>query len=294
MKQLFLTLLLLLFTLNNFCQTRYEYLGALKLNGSDKTTITYRLVFDVSNNLMSGYSVTDLGGENETKNSISGTYDNKTKVLEFKEDDILYTKSNFSEKSFCFVNYSGKIKLVGNNTKLEGDFKGLYKNNKKCIDGTILLIGSDKIYKLFNKINTKIQKSKKVDEAIKKKLNPINILDSLKVNNLVNNQNLNVFIKSEKVVLEIWDAEIEDGDKINLFQNDKQILNNYEILNAKKKIAVNLENGQNTFRIEAINEGNRGFNTATIQIIDNQRTFDLKTNLKKDQKASITLIKKMD
>jgi hypothetical protein len=290
MKQIFALLLLLFFALNIFSQTRQEYFGALKLNGNDKTTITYRLVFNVDNDLLSGYSVTDLGGENETKNSISGTYNKTTKTLEFKENDILYTKSNFSEKSFCFINYSGKIKLVDNNTKLEGFFKGLYKNNKKCIDGTILLIGSDKIYKLFNKINNKIQKSNKVDEVIKKKVNPVNILDSLKVNNLVKNQNLNVFVKSEKVTLEIWDAEVEDGDRINLYQNDKQILNSYEILNKKKKIVVNLEDGQNAFRIEAVNEGYKGFNTATIQIIDNERIFDLKTNLKKDEKASITLI----
>jgi hypothetical protein len=106
----------------------------------------------------------------------------------------------------------------------------------------------------------------------------------------VKNQNLNVFVKSEKVTLEIWDAEVEDGDRINLYQNDKQILNSYEILNKKKKIIVNLEDGQNAFRIEAVNEGYKGFNTATIQIIDNERIFDLKTNLKKDEKASITLI----
>ena len=34
--------------------------------------------------------------------------------------------------------------------------------------------------------------------------------------------------------LEIWDAKQEDGDIINLYNNDKLILSNFEIVNKKK------------------------------------------------------------
>ncbi|MBP6758099.1 MAG: hypothetical protein KA133_02495 [Flavobacterium sp.] len=289
--KIFTTLFFVLFFSSNYGQNKFEYFGVLKLNGNSKTVISYRLFFELKGGLVSGYSVTDLGGDNETKNSISGIYNSKLKTLKFKEDNILYTKSNFSEKSFCFINYEGKIKLTDNFTKIDGTFKGLYKNKSSCIDGTISLNGSEKIYKVLNKIENKIKNSKKIDEQKKKEVNPVTLIDNLKVNNLVKDQNLNVFANSNEVFLEIYDAESEDGDVINLYQNGKLILANYTILKKIKRFAIILENAQNVFKIEAVTEGKVGFNTASIKIIDNDRTFDLKTSLKKDEKATISFIK---
>jgi hypothetical protein len=93
------TLIFLLFPYFLLSQNKYEFLGAVKLNGNDKTLITYRLVFEEKNGVINGYSVTDLDGIHETKNTISGTYDKKTKLLTFQENDILYTKSKFSQIS---------------------------------------------------------------------------------------------------------------------------------------------------------------------------------------------------
>lgn len=279
---------------SSYSQDKYEYFGAIKLNGSDKAVISYRLVFSENNGLIKGYSVTDLGGNNETKNIISGVYNRKTKEINFKEETILYTKSKYSQEMFCFVNFSGKVKLVESNTKLEGNFKGLYKNKKKCIDGTLTLIGSNKLYKLLNKINNKIQKSSKVTEEVKQKVNPITILDSLKLNNLTKDQNLNLFTKYDTMVLEIWDSKDEDGDVINLYNNKTLLLENYTILNRKKKITVKLEKNQSVFTIEAIDEGTLKPNTSTIQLIDGDRMFELISNLKKGEKAFITINKVVD
>lgn len=290
MKKTFRLLFLIIF-INSYSQVKHEYFGALKLNGNDKTIISYRLVFSENKGIIKGYSVTDLGGNNETKNVITGSYNPKTKEFAFKEDEILYTKSTFSNDMFCFVNFSGKVKLVEGNGKLDGAFKGLYKNKNKCIDGTLLLIGSNKLYKMLTKINSKIQKSKKVDVGVKQKVNAVLMLDSLKVNNLLKDQNLNVFTKFQTLELFLWDAKEEDGDVIDLYNNDKLILKNFEIVNKKKRIIINLENGKNVFRIEAIHEGLMKPNTAMIQLEDKERTFELMSNLKKGEKASITIIK---
>ena len=117
------------------------------------------------------------------------------------------------------------------------------------------------------------------------------LVDNLKVNNLLKNQNLNVFANSNEVFLDIFDAESEDGDVINLYQNGKLILSNYTVLKKIKRFTVTLDTAQTVFKIEAVTEGKVGFNTASIKIIDNDRTFDLKTNLKKDEKAIISFIK---
>lgn len=287
----FLTLFTLL-TLTSYAQINYEFYGALKLNGNDKTIITYRLVFTEQNGKINGYSVTDLDGAHETKNSISGTYEKSKKQFSFQERDILYTKSKFDENSFCFVNFSGKIKLVENTSKLEGSFKGLFNNKTKCIDGTIALIGSNKIYNLVNKVNKKIQKSKKIDAKTKEKSNPIKILDSLKINKLSKDQNLNVFWESNTVELDIWDNGQEDGDIINVFHNNKLILTSYTVTNKKKTINITLLGKNDTFKIVAINEGKIKPNTAKLELHDKNRSFELLATLNKDETASITIIKK--
>lgn len=289
-----LLILFTFFTIINsaISQNNYEFFGAIKLNGNDKTLITYRLVFEENEGKIKGYSVTDLDGNHETKNLIEGTYDKKEKLFSFKEKDILYTKSKFDESSFCFVNFSGKVKLVENTSKVEGDFKGLYKNNTKCIDGTVTLIGSNKIYNLANKVNKKIQKSKKVDAKTKEQVNPIAILDSLKINKLSSNQNLNVFWNSKKFKMDIFDSEKENGDIINVYHNNVLILSKYKVLKTKKSIDIVLSSSTNEFVIEALNDGLIAPNTAKIILYDDKRTIELLSKLNKNEKASITIIKK--
>lgn len=288
------SLLLLTFfmiSLTIFSQEKYEYYGGVILNGDNKTVISYRLVFTEHNGTISGYSVTDLGGEHETKNSVSGTYDSKNKLIKFNENDILYTKSPISDDMFCFINFSGKVKLVNDNSTMEGEFKGLFKNKTKCIDGNLKLIGSNKLYKLLNKVNNKLQKSKKVDAATKQKVNPITILDSLKVNNLLKNQNLNVFVESNEVQLQVWDSGREDGDVITVMQDDKVLLKEYRVTNKVKLLSIDLANGK-TFKIIALNEGEVAPNTAQLRLVDKDRNFELMSSLKKGESASITVITK--
>lgn len=293
MKKIFLIIFVIFYSLS-YSQNKFEFIGVLKLNGNNKSLISYRLVLNLNNKILKGFSITDFGGSFETKNTISGTYNKISNMLTFKEDDILYTKSKYSQDSFCFINFSGKIKLTGEDNKLEGKFNGLYLNKKKCIDGELTLVNAKKAYGNLTKLNKKIKKIKKIDEATKKRIDPINIMDSLKVNNLSKNENLNVFVKSEKVIIEIWDAKIEDGDIIKLYQNNKLLLDNFEVLNKKKRITINLNKEENIFRIEAVSEGDKLLNTAEIKITDGEREFELKSNLKKGESNSITIIKRND
>ena len=286
--------LTLLFFISNsfFGQANYEFFGILKLNGDSKSMISYRINFEEKNGKIKGYSITDLEGDHETKNVITGTYDAKSKIFNFKENEILYTKSTFSQNSFCFINYVGKIKLVNKNSKLEGDFKGIFKNNSTCINGTLSLIGSDKIYEKLNTMSKKIQNSKKIDQKTKNEVNPVQFMDDLKLNKLTKNQNMSVVWEDKKIKIEIFDAGKEDGDKINLYNGTKLILSNYEITNKKKIIEFEIEKDNLEFTIEAVSEGTIAPNTAKVILVDKNRSFELMTNLSKSEKAKITFIKK--
>lgn len=291
-KNVIFFLVVLLFSNTIFSQNYYEFFGILKLNNDVKKMITYRINFEEKNGIINGYSITDLDGNHETKNLITGTYNSKNKEFSFHESDILYTKSTYSQNVFCFVNFTGKIKLINKNSKLDGDFKGMFKNKETCINGSLSLIGSEKIYEKMNKLSNKIEKSKKIDEKTKSEVNPIKVIDDLKVNKLTKDQNMNVFWESEKVKIEIFDAGKEDGDIINLYNGSKVVLSNYKVTKEKKVITLDINSNNLEIKFEAISEGTIAPNTAKIILIDKNRTFELMTNLNKSDKASITFIKK--
>ena len=228
----------------------HEFYGILKLNGKVEDAISYKLVFEENAGKINGYSITDITGDHETKNKIEGSYDQKTKTLKFREKNIVYTKSYISDQLFCFVSFEGKIQLNGKKPKIEGDFMGFYKNQRKCIDGTLELVSSSTVRSFLEKVNKKIQKSKKLDDTIKHMYNPVQIFDSLQTNQLTKAQNLNIFYSKDQLNFQIWDNGIEDGDIINIIHNNKIILLNYTVTKTKKNISINLNEDINIFEIE--------------------------------------------
>ncbi len=268
----------------------YEFYGIIKLHGKKENAISYKLVFTEKNGKVNGYSITDLTGEHETKNIISGTYDAKSKSLAIKEKDIVYTKSKISDDLFCFVNLQSQIKLTANKHKMEGSFKGMFKNNTKCIDGTFELVGTATVEKLLNKVNKHVQKSKKFDEQEKTKYNPVTIFDSLQTHQLEANQNLNIFTTTKNILFEIWDNNLEDGDEINLYHNNEMILSKYKVSKDKKIFKVALKEKENIFKIEAVNQGKHGLNTAMVSVVgDNSVSF--LSNLKALETTSVSIIR---
>jgi hypothetical protein len=288
----FLIIFLLFLTQFSTAQDQYEFLGVLRLNGDKTEVISYRLVFVENKGVISGYSITDLYGQHETKNAIEGTFNKSKNTIKFRESDILYTKSTIGPESFCYVNFEGKVNIDKTNAKIDGDFKGLFENKKKCIDGNLTLVSLKKIEKTVNLVAKKMEKSKKVDNETKEKFNPLKMLDSLKINKLSKDENLNVFWKGTKLKLQIWDSGQEDEDIINLYHNDKLLLKNYTLVNKKLEIDIVLNAKENIFRIIAVNEGLIAPNTAQILLIDEMRVFELMSNLKKGESSTISIIKK--
>jgi len=268
----------------------YEFYGVIKLNGKMESAIPYRLIFNEKDGKIKGYSITDMTGEHETKNFVDGSYDTKKKYLSFKEKNIIYTKSPISDDSFCFISFEGEIKLDSKKPKIVGQFKGLFKNKTKCIDGTLELVSSSTVQSFLAKANKKIQESKELDDDDKKKYNPIQIFDSLQTNQLTTAQNLNVFNTTDKVSFEIWDNGIEDGDVINFSHNGKLILQNFMVTKAKKKLELDLDSDQNVFTIEAVNEGSQSPNTAMI-VLRGDKIVEFQSNLKMGQTATVTILK---
>ncbi len=277
------TLFFIFSTLFSFSQSNTEYLGAIML--SDSSLITYKIVIEENkNNTLSGYSITDLGGEHETKSLIKGSFGDK-KTISFNEYDIVYTKSYISQEDFCFVNFTGVV----SNKKIEGTFKGLYADGIQCIDGEIKLTQFNKVYKRINRIDKKIDRNILVSKEKKKNIHLTKDLDSLNMNILRAGKSLTVFSKDEFITLTIYDSGKEDGDIIKLTVNDKIILDNFTIKAKKKSITIPLTQEQNLITLEALNEGYSPPNTVKMEITDSKNITHTRTILKKGEIASVVI-----
>ena len=206
----------------------YEFLGVIKLN--DSAFIPYKLAFEEVDGLIQGYSVSDLGGSHETKSNIKGIYDAEKKTFSFEEYDIVYTKSPIAELDMCLVNFTGKMRNLKKAKAFSGDFKGLYPDKTACLDGMIILSASEKIQERIAKLDKKIQNSKKVSQELKDKISTKRAVDTLTMSVVKKNENLNVFTKTKKVIISIYDSGKVDDDRINLFVDDVLILENYACL----------------------------------------------------------------
>ncbi|WP_299523214.1 hypothetical protein [uncultured Lutibacter sp.] len=270
-------------------QIEQEYLGVIKLN--DSSFISYRINLLENNNLISGYSITDIGGNHETKSNITGSYSSKNNTFSFKEVGIIYTKSQIDDYDFCYIHFNGKMNNVNSNKNIEGDFEGRYNDGSTCINGEIKLKNIIKIEKKAVKIDKLIQKSKSIDKDIKSSVSVVQTLDSLKMNILKPDQNLTMFSSSSALKLSIFDAGKVDGDKINIYVNDTIFLKNYIVSKKTKNLIIPLNSKKTSIKVIALNVGSISPNTAKIEITDQKNTINTLTRLKTGEKTLLTIIK---
>ena len=272
-----------------FAQSELDYLGVIKLN--DSAFISYSLKLVEKKGIISGYSITDIGGEHETKSNITGSYAKNTNTLSFKEVGIIYTKSDVSDYDFCYIHFNGTVRNIDAVKSINGKFNGLYNDGSTCINGEISLRSIQKIEKKALKIDNRLQKSKKITPELKEKISLTKTLDTLKMNILKSNQNLSMFTSSQSLKLQIYDAGKVDGDKINVFVNDTVLLKNYIVSKKIKQLLIPLQSKLTTVKISALNVGTISPNTAKIEITDQKNNIQAITSLKKGEKTSITIIK---
>ncbi|MFI8377570.1 hypothetical protein [Leeuwenhoekiella sp. NPDC079379] len=290
-KSYTLVLFLICLTFSNSATAQeFEFFGVIKLN--DTSLISYKLLFNRVNDSIQGYSLTDFSGKHETKSNIKGYYNADKNLLTFKEYDIVYTKSPVVQEDFCFVNFKGNVRELDKVKAFSGDFKGLYTNGDPCLDGVIVVNSGQEVRKRVEKIDKVIQKSKKFSDSVKQNIKVARVLDTLTRNIIAKNENLNIFTRDQNIKLAIYDAGKEDGDIINLFVDEKPVLENFTVTRAKKHMEFKLSKPATVIRVEAISEGTSSPNTVRLEVIDTRNFVRTITNLKAGEKAEMTIIKK--
>ncbi|MDC3129791.1 hypothetical protein OA870_00990 [Bacteroidota bacterium] len=243
-----------------------EYVGSIIL--SDSTIYTFQLNLIINKKNITGYSITNYGTSSETKSSIEGTFDKAKNEYIIIEKHIIYTKSKESIKNFCHLRIDLSEKGAFKSKRLEGEFIGYFDNKDKCAEGKVILIKKEKLKKIENKINKRIQKS---------------INDKSEDNNkkITLNKDDKFYIEASKryISIRIWDPNQEDNDMITIKFNDDLILENYSTKNKPKKRRVKLSKGRNSLVISAVNEGTNPPNTSAVEIKVENKVYQIQTDL---------------
>ncbi len=292
-NKIIVVLFLILFSNIINAQSTNDFFGVIKLN--DSIIIPYSVFLDINNDRISGFSITDSGGDHETKSEISGTYDANSKTIIFKETSILYTKSEIIEQNFCFINFESNNFKINSSTVLKGKFKGLFLDGTECVNGEINMKRWDKLQKETNKLSKKVNRArriKKLPDSLRKSINLSKQLDSLKINVLRVNQKMSLFTKSNEMVLSFFDRGKIDGDVISIYVNDKKVLDNYTLTKIKKSISISLNSKLTKIVIKADSAGSITVNTANLEINDGDQFLKVVTSLKIGEETTINIIKK--
>ncbi|QOD61536.1 hypothetical protein H9I45_03540 [Polaribacter haliotis] len=271
----------------------YELVGALVLDS--KQLFSYKIEFNSSEtSFIEGYSYTDLGGENETKSYIRGYYNPKSKTIQFKESDILYTKSKYLPEEFCFIKFDGVFKGETKKKSLNGDFIGIYDDKDTCATGKIKLVSTKflekKVKKFYKKVE-KIDKIKKIDSVVKEELKPVNYLKKFSETKIGSGENVSVFVYTSKMKMEIWDYGKEDGDKITILLNNIPVLENFSVAKKRKSIILNLKKDKNIIKIITVDAGKIKTNTTKLKLYDFRREYEVVADLEEGKSASINVVK---
>ncbi|MDY2586885.1 hypothetical protein [Winogradskyella aquimaris] len=265
------------------------FMGFIKIQ--DSLLIKYKVEFEQKNDKIIGYSLTDFGGEHETKSKIEGFYDEDKNLLSFKETELIYTKSTWAEEDFCNIHLE-PTKYRWGGSKLMGNFKGKFSDGTECINGEIAMNSIEKIDKRVTKFTKKLKKSRRVPDSIKQKLDNIKLVDTLNLNILKKDEVTSILTKANSVSCTIYDGGQIDQDVITVYKNGKILLYKYEISNTKKVIEIPLEGKTSRITIESNSVGTVGENTTYIEIFDGINNIKTITNLKVSEITTIDIIKK--
>ena len=273
----FILIIITFISTNCYSQNTFSYLGTLVL--SDNTPISFSLELQEDNGIVNGYSITNINTPDETKSEISGLYFKKDNSFQLQETQILQTKSEAALNTFCYISMNLSFEGKFGTKYLKGTFTGNFLDSIECARGKIILMERTKLEKKIEKIKRKVE-TKDQDTALVRKTQILKDREDFTIN-----------WEGNKLSLFIWDANMEDGDKIELTINGDIILDDFETTNKRKKIKYKLAEGENIIEIKATNSGSSPPNTSRIELVDNKTKYPIITQLELGKTAIIKIIK---
>ncbi len=297
-----ITCALLLFPL--FCAAQRP---SFTLNGSlgveSGETFTYQLVFTDSAGFISGYAVTYLQKEYDTRAAITGTIDRKNKTLSVTETEIVYNHGFRSHAIICLIKSTLTYRKEGSSFVLAGPVTSKDIGNASCSRGSVRFEDAGVLEALFHEAPSApqplqpatpprvvvIDKTKPAQTQPATAATPV----SPQPAQITEGREKIYDWQTDTIVFEIWDGGRIDGDVVTVRYNDAIILSKHQLTKEKKRIILPLT-GKETDMITVIAgyEGNEPPNTANIALHDGNVIHEIVAHNSFGKQAHIRIRKK--
>lgn len=274
-------------------QHEYHLKGFMGVQGGE--SFTYKLdLKDSVRNLLSGYGYTYLNEKQDVKAYVVAEVDIYRKTLLVKETRIIYNNNFKSQALICLVEalltYNEKEHILAGPLNTKTAIQGA-----ECSRGSISFTIPAEIEHVFHpEIAAAAQTdTQKVAAKPALKPKPRVVYDTLRKpatataatprpalpkspDQITEGKDKVYHWNSDQIVLELWDGNTVDNDRVTLLFNGNEVLKGYTLTKEKKKISLPIGGNElNIISIVADNEGGDPPNTANILLTDNDVQYEV-------------------
>ena len=286
-----LSLALLIFPNFFLYAQSYDFIGSVIVKEPQDYLFSYRIFFDLTDsNQVTGYSISDVNGPDETKAFFKGEIKGRGKKrnLLFSEKEIIYCKSENPSNQFCMLSIDADILELKENTLIKGSIIGILDaDSSNCAEGIIYMLGTKSAYELLTKMN---ELKPKMDEEVTSALSELSLDE---VNSIKANEEKTIIGNSDTRNFSIWDHQDEDGDVVNLKINNKLYLKEHVLTGEKRSFNLPLTKETDyTIVLSAENMGKVPPNTAKVVVSDGEKSYLFLTDLRNGESCTFKVLRK--
>lgn len=292
-------------------QHQYLLKGFIGIQGGE--SFNYRLELkDSAGNILSGYSYTYQDEQHDVKTYVVAEVDRDRKTLKVREQTIVYNNYFQSKALICLVD----ALLTFSNTEhsLSGPLTTMTAGNgADCSKGSITFSNTEQQEQLFHPKAPKQPVAAVKSAVVPDKSKPVRVIyDTIpktrrsipspqppvtvikRPESITEGQDKSYNWQSDNIILEVWDGNNEDNDRITILLNGTEILKDYTLTKVRKKLSLPVGGNElNIITILAVNEGGDPPNTANILLTDNDQQYEIVAHNTVGKKALIRIRKKL-
>lgn len=294
-------------------QAQYHLKGFMGVQGGE--SFTYKLELrDSTRDLLSGYAYTYLDEKHDVKAYVVAMVDRSQKILTVRELNIVHNNYFTSNAIICLV--EAVLTYSNKEHNLSGPLITMTAGNgASCSKGSITFANAEELDQVFRPVVSAapdiapvarpvvkpvVQPGKQAkiiyDTLPKKQAVPLPVsakTENKAPDNITEGKDKSYTWQSEQIVMELWDGNEVDNDRITVLLNGNEVLKNYSLIKEKKKLILPVGGNElNIITIIADNEGGEPPNTANIRLWDNDIAYEVVAHNSVGKRALIKIRKK--
>jgi len=291
----------------NAQKNEYTLKGYMGVQGGESFHYDLHLSDSVGN-ILSGYSSTYSIPDNDVKTYVVAELDRNSKTLHIKEGTIVHNNYFQSKVIICLVDCNLKYSSLEKNLygKLITTTAG---NGANCSTGSISFSDKNEIDHLFNTEAKPVAPISVASTPKPASARPTRVIYDTAAKpryvapaapkapqqvTITEGKDKTYEWHSDEIILEIWDGNSVDNDKVTISYNGNEVLKDYILTNTKKQIKLPIGGNElNIISVLAVNEGAEPPNTANITIKDGDTNYDIMAYNKFGKVALIKVKKKL-